>query len=152
LGHADRRAGRRIRDCPGGAAKLVAAWCRGGCRCARRCRGGTAGRGRRRAPGAGAGALSPGARARRRGGWMSAPTLIGLLLAFAAVSFVVAPLLWPGAFGIGVSTIPAMPSDDDEDAALEALRDDLYAQIVGLDFEQAVGKTDEEEYRQERAA
>jgi hypothetical protein len=83
---------------------------------------------------------------------MSAPTLIGLLLAFVAVSFVVAPLLWPSAFGIGVATAPEAFSDEDEDVALEALRDDVYAQIVELDFEQAVGKTDEEEYRQERAA
>jgi hypothetical protein len=83
---------------------------------------------------------------------MSAPTLIGLLLAFVAVSFVVAPLLWPSAFGIGVATVPEVLSDEDEVAVLEGLRDDLYAQIVELDFEQAVGKTDEEEYLQERAA
>jgi hypothetical protein len=32
------------------------------------------------------------------------------------------------------------------------LRDDLLAQIVDLDFDRAVDKTDEEEYREERAA
>jgi hypothetical protein len=83
---------------------------------------------------------------------MSAPTLIGLLLAFVAVSFVVAPLLWPSAFGIGDAATSGTLSEEDEDAALEALRDDLYAQIVELDFEQAIGKTDEEEYLLERAA
>ena len=83
---------------------------------------------------------------------MSAPSLLGLLLAIAAVSFVVAPLLWPRAFGIGVAAAPAAVSPPDEVETLARLRDDLLAQIVDLDFEQAVGKTDEEEYQEERAA
>ena len=83
---------------------------------------------------------------------MSAPTLIGLLLAVAAISFVVAPLLWPAAFGIGVARAGEAPVEEDEDAALAALRDEIYAQIVELDFEHTIGKTDEEEYQQERAA
>jgi hypothetical protein len=82
---------------------------------------------------------------------MSAASLLGLLLAIAAVSFVVAPLLWPRAFGIGVAT-PATVPQLDEVETLTILRDDLLAQIVDLDFEQAVGKTDEEEYQEERAA
>jgi hypothetical protein len=82
---------------------------------------------------------------------MSIPILLGLLVAFAAASFVVAPLLFPRAFGIGVApTAPASAADEEE--ALLALRDDLYARIVDLDFEYAVGKADEEEYAQERAA
>ncbi len=82
---------------------------------------------------------------------MNVPALLGLLLAVAAVSFVVAPLIWPRAFGVGVATQPSsQPSDEVETLAL--LRDDLLAQIVDLDFERAVGKTDEEEYREERAA
>lgn len=82
---------------------------------------------------------------------MSAPSLLGLLLAIAAVSFVVAPLLWPRAFGIGVAAPVAGPQLDEVET-LALLRDDLLAQIVDLDFEQAVGKTDEEEYQEERAA
>ena len=82
---------------------------------------------------------------------MNGPALIGLLLAVAAVSFVVAPLIWPGAFGVGIAPQrSAQPSDAVETLAI--LRDDLLAQIVDLDFERAVGKTDEEEYREERAA
>ncbi|HEY8600636.1 MAG TPA: hypothetical protein VIL85_19525 [Thermomicrobiales bacterium] len=83
---------------------------------------------------------------------MSAPSLLGLLLAIAAVSFVVAPLLWPRAFGIGVPVAASAASPLDEVETLALLRDDLLAQIVDLDFEQAVGKTDEEEYQEERAA
>lgn len=82
---------------------------------------------------------------------MSAAILLGLLVAFAAASFVVAPLLFPRAFGIGVAPIAPVGAEDEEDALLD-LRDDLYARIVDLDFEHAVGKTDEEEYQQERAA
>ena len=67
------------------------------------------------------------------------------------MSYVVAPLIWPRAFGIGVAQTPAAPVHD-EIETLALLRDDLLAQIVDLDFEQAVGKTDEEEYQQERAA
>lgn len=82
---------------------------------------------------------------------MNIPALIGLLLAVAAVSFVVAPLIWPSAFGAGAASQPSFqPSDEIETLAI--LRDDLLAQIVDLDFEQAVGKTDEEEYQEERAA
>ena len=82
---------------------------------------------------------------------MTLPALIGLLLAVAAVSYVVAPLIWPRAFGIGVAKTPIAPVHDEVET-LALLRDDLLAQIVALDFEQAVGKTDEEEYQEERAA
>jgi hypothetical protein len=82
---------------------------------------------------------------------MSAASLFGLLLAIAAVSFVVAPLLWPRAFGIGAAAPAAVPQLDEVET-LTILRDDLLAQIVDLDFEQAVGKTDEEEYQEDRAA
>lgn len=82
---------------------------------------------------------------------MNAASLLGLLLAIAAVSFVVAPLLWPRAFGIGVVATTAGPQLDEVET-LTLLRDDLLAQIVDLDFEQAVGKTDEEEYQEDRAA
>jgi len=82
---------------------------------------------------------------------MSAASLFGLLLAIAAVSFVVAPLLWPRTFGIGVAASAAVPQLDEVET-LAILRDDLLAQIVALDFEQAVGKTDEEEYQEDRAA
>jgi hypothetical protein len=83
---------------------------------------------------------------------MSTPMLVGLLLAVAAISFVVAPLLWPSAFGIGALPVPERLSADDEDEALEVLRDELYAEIVELDFEHMIGKTDEEEYLHERTA
>lgn len=83
---------------------------------------------------------------------MSTPSLFGLLLAIAAISFVVAPLLWPRAFGIGVPVPSSAVAQLDEVETLALLRDDLLAQIVDLDFEQAVGKTDEEEYQEERAA
>ncbi len=82
---------------------------------------------------------------------MNAASLFGLLLAIAAVSFVVAPLLWPRAFGIGVAAAATVPQFDGVET-LAILRDDLLAQIVDLDFEQAVGKTDEEEYQEDRAA
>ncbi len=82
---------------------------------------------------------------------MTTSALIGLLIAVAAICYVVAPLIWPSAFGIGVAPQPSSrPSDEIETLAL--LRDDLLAQIVDLDFEQAVGKTDEEEYQEERTA
>lgn len=78
---------------------------------------------------------------------MNAPVLLGLLVAVAALLYVLAPLLWPGAFDArGVRQDGA-----GAERALERLRDDLYARIVELDFDHAVGKTDEEEYRQERA-
>lgn len=82
---------------------------------------------------------------------MNIPALIGLFIAVAAVSYVVAPLIWPRAFGVGAATVPAAPAHD-EIETLALLRDDLLAQIVDLDFEQAIGKTDEEEYQEERAA
>jgi hypothetical protein len=82
---------------------------------------------------------------------MSAPALIGLFIAVAAICYVVAPLIWPRAFGVGVGSQPsAQPSDEVETLAF--LRDDLLAQIVDLDFDHAVGKTDEEEYQDDRAA
>lgn len=77
---------------------------------------------------------------------MSGPALVGILLAVAALLFVLAPLLWPAALGVRrAGQVPA------EEESLERLRDDLYARIVELDFDREVGKTDEEEYRQERA-
>ncbi len=77
---------------------------------------------------------------------MSGPALVGILLAVAALLFVLAPLLWPAA--LGVRRAGQVPVDEE---SLERLRDDLYARIVELDFDREVGKTDEEEYRQERA-
>ncbi len=77
---------------------------------------------------------------------MSAAALVGILCAVAALLFVLAPLLWPGAFGVRDAG-----ATDAEGESLERLRDDLYARIVELDFDREVGKTDEEEYRQERA-
>ena len=82
---------------------------------------------------------------------MTTPALIGLLIAVAAICYVVAPLIWPRAFGIGTTPQPSsQPSDEVETLAF--LRDDLLAQIVELDFDRAVGKTDEEEYQDDRAA
>ena len=79
---------------------------------------------------------------------MSAPLFIGLVLAAAAICYVLAPLVWPAAFAGGAGDTPAaLPGDP-----LERLRDELFAQIVALDFEHATGKTDEEEYQQDRAA
>ena len=78
---------------------------------------------------------------------MSGPVLIGLLIAVAAALYVIAPLLWPRTF---VAAAPSPAAD--ETRSLLALRDEILAAIVDLDFERAVGKTDEEEYREERAA
>ncbi len=80
---------------------------------------------------------------------MSAATLFGLLLAALAVGYVVAPLIWPQAFGVGRAA-PSAPADPIDE--LTGLRDQVLGQIVALDFEQAVGKTDEEEYQVERLA
>jgi hypothetical protein len=80
---------------------------------------------------------------------MSVPVLFGLLVAVLAVVFVVAPLIWPAAFGVRDETAPAAPVAAGD--ALARLRDDLFTRIVELDFEQATGKLDEEEYQQERA-
>lgn len=81
---------------------------------------------------------------------MSLPVLIGLLIAAVAVLYVIAPLLWPRSFGVGERGAPVAAPD--EGSTLLALRDQLLASIVDLDFERAVGKTDEEEYQQERGA
>ena len=71
--------------------------------------------------------------------------LVGILLLVAALLYVLAPLLWP--------RTPAWQVRDAAAGApsLERLRDELYAAIVDLDFDHAVGKTDDEEYQQERA-
>lgn len=81
---------------------------------------------------------------------MSIPVLIGLLIAVAAALYVIAPLIWPRTFGVAAPAPPATASD--ETRSLRALRDEILAAIVDLDFEKAVGKTDEEEYQEERAA
>jgi len=81
---------------------------------------------------------------------MSIPVLIGLLIAIAAALYVIAPLLWPRTFGVE-APVP-VPSAPDETRSLHTLRDEILAAIVDLDFENAVGKTDEEEYQEERAA
>lgn len=81
---------------------------------------------------------------------MSIPVLIGLLIAVAAAIYVIAPLLWPRSFGVEAPI--ATPAPPDETTTLRALRDEILAAIVDLDFEQAVGKTDEEEYQEERTA
>ena len=72
--------------------------------------------------------------------------LLGILLMVAALLFVLAPLLWPRVSrspGEVEPTVGGQPS-------LERLRDELYGAIVELDFDHAVGKTDDEEYRAER--
>lgn len=80
---------------------------------------------------------------------MSVPVLLGVLVSLAMLLYVLAPLLWPRAFA---ESAPANPEVvEGEVASLERLRDDLFARIVDLDFDHEVGKTDEEEYRQERA-
>jgi hypothetical protein len=81
---------------------------------------------------------------------MTIPLLIGLVFAAAAICYVLAPLVWPGAFGVesNRATVPTAVAGD----PLERLRDELFAQIVDLDFDHALGKTDEEEYQQDRAA
>ena len=81
---------------------------------------------------------------------MSVPVLIGLLIAIAAALYVIAPLIWPRTFGVAAPVPP--PTTADEARSLRALRDEILAAIVDLDFENAVGKTDEEEYQEERAA
>lgn len=81
---------------------------------------------------------------------MSAPVLIGLLIASVAVLYVIAPLIWPRPFGVGIPEA-VIPTPDDA-STLVTLRDQILASIVDLDFERAVGKTDEEEYQQERGA
>ncbi len=86
---------------------------------------------------------------------MNGPVLIGLLLACAAMVFVIAPLIFPRTFGVGVAPNAderAGRDEEDEEAALTGLRDAVYAEIVELDFEHAIGKSDEEEYGEERAA
>jgi hypothetical protein len=79
---------------------------------------------------------------------MNAPLLIGLVLAAAALCYVLAPIVAPRAFGVEA----AAALDDAAGDPLARLRDDLFAQIVDLDFDHDTGKTDEEEYAQERAA
>lgn len=81
---------------------------------------------------------------------MSVPVLIGLLIAIAAALYVIAPLIWPRTFGVAAPVPP--PTTADEARSLRALRDEILAAIVDIDFEHAVGKTDEEEYQEERAA
>jgi hypothetical protein len=81
---------------------------------------------------------------------MSAPLLIGLVLAAAALCYVLAPIVAPRAFVVEATT--AADADDAAGDPLARLRDDLFARIVELDFDPATGKTDEEEYGQERAA
>ncbi len=81
---------------------------------------------------------------------MSVPVLIGLLIAVAAALYVIAPLIWPRTFGVAAPAPHATASD--ETRSLHALRDEILAAIVDLDFENAVGKTDEEEYQEERTA
>lgn len=81
---------------------------------------------------------------------MSVPVLIGLLIAVAAALYVIAPLIWPRTFGVEAPVPPLSAAD--EARSLRALRDALLTAIVDLDFEHAVGKTDEEEYQEERTA
>jgi hypothetical protein len=83
---------------------------------------------------------------------MSVPVLIGLVVAVLAVVFVVAPLIWPTTFGVRDEARPASAAPVAAGDALARLRDDLFTRIVELDFEQATGKLDEEEYHQERVA
>jgi hypothetical protein len=80
---------------------------------------------------------------------MTVPLIIGLVLAAAALCYVLAPIVAPRAFGVESAT--ATETDDAAGDPLARLRDDLFAQIVDLDFDHATGKTDEEEYQQERA-
>ena len=81
---------------------------------------------------------------------MSAPLIIGLVLASAALCYVLAPIVLPRSFGVEAPAAPA--GADAAGDPLVNLRDDLFARIVELDFDHATGKTDEEEYQQERAA
>src|SRR5437588_7672059 len=76
---------------------------------------------------------------------MNLALLAGIACMATALAYVLAPLIWPERFGARPrATAQAEPS-------LAALRDDLFAAIVELDFDHAVGKTDEDEYRLERA-
>lgn len=76
---------------------------------------------------------------------MSAGLVLGIVSAAAALLFVLLPLLRgeerPEEAARAAAGVPS----------LERLRDELYAAIVELDFDHAVGKTDEEEYQRERA-
>jgi hypothetical protein len=78
---------------------------------------------------------------------MSPAMLLGILLMVAALLFVLAPLLWPRVSRSPGEVEPAVEGRP----SLERLRDELYSAIVELDFDHAVGKTDDEEYRAERA-
>ena len=62
----------------------------------------------------------------------------------------IAPLIWPRTFGVEVPV--SASTTPDETRSLHVLRDEILVAIVDLDFEHAVGKTDEEEYQEERAA
>lgn len=75
---------------------------------------------------------------------MNLPVLVGLLLAMLAIAYVVAPLVFPQL------AQSAAPPAADAVSELALLRDDLLGQIVALDFDHAVGKTDEAEYQEER--
>lgn len=81
---------------------------------------------------------------------MTAPLLVGLVLAALALCYVLAPLVMPRAFGVEAPVAPGAAEAAGD--PLIGLRDDLFARIVELDFDHATGKTDEEEYQQERAA
>lgn len=70
--------------------------------------------------------------------------MLGLLIVLFALLYVVSPYLR----GSGSSRRPAASSDSR--ATLRALRDELFAAIVALDFDRDVGKLDEDEYRLER--
>lgn len=80
---------------------------------------------------------------------MNVPVLLGILVSVAMLLYVLAPLLWPRAFAGSRST--GVEVAEGEDDALARLRDVLFARIVDLDFDHEIGKTDEDEYRQERA-
>jgi hypothetical protein len=81
---------------------------------------------------------------------MSVPLIVGLVLASAALCFVIAPLVVPHVFS---DATPAAPEGTDAAGdPLARLRDDLFARIVELDFDHATGKLDEEEYQQERTS
>lgn len=83
---------------------------------------------------------------------MTLPVLVGLICATDALLYVLAPLAYPEAFGIGQEAgREEARAGAATGAALARLRDDLFTRIVDLDFDHALGKTDEEEYHQERA-
>lgn len=77
---------------------------------------------------------------------MSAGLILGIVSAAAALLFVLLPLLRSEERPEEATARAAAGAP-----ALERLRDELYATIVELDFDHAVGKTDEEEYQRERA-